>query len=176
MQPETQPAQTATIACARFTKSAEEQSSGKRSSAEWTGNGPSFSMLCRIAGKTSCWPHVDESARSRFVPASLQAALCPQLSSIQRWPKRFLPPARSSAFDGAARDRHKYQLECPSHPQRLTQPTTLHTLYSFLRFVNSPQEGTPVIRLRKKKHHTVRDLVSIKVHREQISSANTRPD
>ena len=31
-------------------------------------------------------------------------------------------------FDGAAWDRLKYQLDCPFHPQRLTQPTTLHTL------------------------------------------------
>ena len=31
-------------------------------------------------------------------------------------------------FDGAAWDRLKYQLECPSHSPRLTLPTTLHTL------------------------------------------------
>ncbi|MGB8481850.1 MAG: hypothetical protein WCE63_23865, partial [Acidobacteriaceae bacterium] len=33
-----------------------------------------------------------------------------------------------AVFDGAAWDRLKYQLDCPFHPQRLTQPTTLHTL------------------------------------------------
>ena len=31
-------------------------------------------------------------------------------------------------FDGAAWGRLKYQLDYPFHPQRLTQPTTLHTL------------------------------------------------
>jgi hypothetical protein len=32
-------------------------------------------------------------------------------------------------FDGATWNRLKYQLDCPFHPQRLTQPTTLHTLH-----------------------------------------------
>ena len=31
-------------------------------------------------------------------------------------------------FGEAAWDRFKYQLYCPFHPQRVTQPTTLHTL------------------------------------------------
>jgi IS4 transposase len=39
-------------------------------------------------------------------------------------------------FDGAAWDRLKYQLDCPFHPQRLTQPTTLRTLPDTLRRVS----------------------------------------
>src|ERR1019366_6213597 len=45
---------------------------------------------------------------SRFALASLQAALCPLLSLVPRWPERFPPP----------------------HPPRLAHPTTLHTLAS----------------------------------------------
>ena len=42
----------------------------------------------------------------------------------------FLRPlaAPELAFDGAAWDRLKCQLDCPIHPQRAIQPTTLHTL------------------------------------------------
>ena len=55
-------------------------------------------------------------------------------------------------FDGAARDRLKYQLDCPFHPQRLTLPTTLHTLPRTLptieRFAahqaTAPQLPTPL--------------------------------
>src|ERR1039458_1668841 len=36
-------------------------------------------------------------------------------------------------FDRTAWDSLKYQLDCPSHPPRLTHPTTLHTLPRRLR-------------------------------------------
>ncbi|MGB8479556.1 MAG: IS200/IS605 family transposase [Acidobacteriaceae bacterium] len=49
-----------------------------------TGNGPSCETLCRIAGKTSCWQHVVQPARSQFASAGLQAVLCPLLSSTPR--------------------------------------------------------------------------------------------
>ena len=64
-------------------------------SAGWTGNDPSCKTHCRIAGKTSCWQHVVQSARPQFTSAGLQAALCPLLSSIPRWPERFSPLAQS---------------------------------------------------------------------------------
>ena len=55
-------------------------------------------------------------------------ALCYSQSHASR--RDFLPPLDHPhlVFDGAAWDRLKYQLDCPFHPQRLTQPTTLHTL------------------------------------------------
>src|ERR1035438_7778871 len=57
-------------------------------------------------------------------------ALCYSQSHASR--RDFLPPLDHPhlVFDGAAWDRLKYQLDCPFHPQRLTQPTTLHTLKS----------------------------------------------
>jgi hypothetical protein len=61
-------------------------------------------------------------------------ALCYSQSHASR--RDFLPPLDHPhlVFDGAAWDRLKYQLDCPFHPQRLTQPTTLHTLAAGLRF------------------------------------------
>ena len=55
-------------------------------------------------------------------------ALCYSQSHASR--RDFLPPLDHPhlVFDGAAWDRLKYQLDCPFHPQRLIQPTTLHTL------------------------------------------------
>ena len=58
-------------------------------------------------------------------------------------------------FDGAAMDRLKYQLDFPFHPQRIIQPTTLHTLYLDTRFWHS------LGRLRWSIHAWGRELLSI---------------
>ena len=78
-------------------------------------------------------------------------ALCYSQSHASR--RDFLPPLDHPhlVFDGAAWDRLKYQLDCPFHPQRLTQPTTLHTLFESLwevyaRLLFASREG-PAIRL-----------------------------
>jgi len=75
-----------------------------------------------------------------------RVALCYRQSNAGR--RDFLRPLDHPhvVFDVAAWDRLKYQLDCPFHPQRLTQPTTLHTLYTYRKtgIMSSPDEGENV--------------------------------
>ena len=65
-------------------------------------------------------------------------ALCDSQSHASR--REFFRPLDHPhlVFDGAAWDRLKYQLDCPFHPQRLTQPTTLHTLAFISAYASVP--------------------------------------